>query len=399
MSVLGVVVEYNPFHLGHLHHLQEAKRLTQPEATVAVISGCFTQRGEPALVDKWARAEMALEAGVDLVIELPVASAVRSAAYFAAGATSILAAAGATTVCFGSEIGSLAPLEEAAQILLTEPPAFRQALRAALAAGRPFAAAQDCGLRAVAPHLPESLLRQPNNRLGIEYLQAIMRHNLPLKASTIRRSNNYHSLDVAAAVPSARAIRQAVLQGEPAFGMPRFAVDILQRACAAGHGPVSWADLEQPLIYQLRSLPESVLAAYPEAAEGLGRRLWQAAREHGSLQQVIRATKTRRFALTRVQRLLTYVLLQLATDQLNQFTSHPAPYLRVLALNRSNQTARKLLQQAAAPVVFSPTAAQQLPAPAAASLELDSRAVDCYTLAWQRDSLAGWDYRMPVVVR
>ena len=133
MHVLGLVVEYNPFHLGHLHHLAEAKRLTAPDATVAVMSGCFTQRGEPAVTDKWTRAEMALRHGVDLVLELPFAWAVRSAPYFASGATRLLAAIGATNICFGSESGSLAPLEQAAEVLLAEPDEFKHVLQTELA--------------------------------------------------------------------------------------------------------------------------------------------------------------------------------------------------------------------------------------------------------------------------
>src|SRR5690554_1386498 len=154
MRVLGVIVEYNPFHLGHQHHLTEAKRLTSPEATVAVMSGCFTQRGEPAITDKWTRAKMALQQGIDLVVELPVAWAVRSAPYFADGATRLLSGLGATDICFGSESGDLHPLEEVARLLLQEPRQYRQTLKASLGAGMSFAAAQDRALRVSAPHLP-----------------------------------------------------------------------------------------------------------------------------------------------------------------------------------------------------------------------------------------------------
>ena len=149
LSILGIIAEYNPLHSGHLYHLQTAKKLLRPEATIAVMSGSFTQRGEPALIDKWSRAQMALAAGIDLVIELPIAWATSSAPNFAAGATRLLAAAGATDICFGSELGQIEPLRQIASILLQEPALYRSALKSSLKKGNSFAQAQGEALKPV----------------------------------------------------------------------------------------------------------------------------------------------------------------------------------------------------------------------------------------------------------
>ncbi len=398
MNVLGLVVEYNPFHLGHLHHLTEAKRLAAPEATVAVMSGCFTQRGEPAVTDKWARAEMALRHGVDLVLELPFAWAVRSAPYFASGATRLLAAIGATDICFGSESGSLAPLQQAAEVLLAEPDEFKQVLQTELSKGRSFAAAQDQALRAVASELPPGVFASPNNTLGIHYLLAIRQYELPLKAHTITRTSAYDSADAAVNMPSAKAIRAQLARGESATGLPSDAADLLQQAIAVGRAPISWDQFALPLLYSLRQLSSEELSSFPEAGEGLGLRLWQAARQTNNLAELIALVKTRRFTLTRLQRLLCYVLLNCRKRDLEEITDELAPpYARVLAMNTANSTIRQMLKDTPLPVVYAAGTAGFAEQRAKRCLDLDIAATDCYSLAFLQSGLSGLDFTTPVI--
>ena len=398
MKILGLVVEYNPFHLGHLYHLQQAKQIMEPAATIAVMSGSFTQRGEPAIIDKWARAQMALAAGVDLVLELPVAWATQSAPNFAAGAVRLLAAAGATDICFGSELGQLSTLEAIAALQLEEPPAYRQALHAALNQGQSFAAAQGLALAAVLPQLDPGLFQQPNNTLAIKYLQAIKQYGLPLRAHTIKRLGAYHSPDPAQALPSATAIRQQILANQAVQGMPAAAAALLQEHLQKGQGPVSWQQLAPYLVYRLRSQSRADLDQWPEASEGLGERLWLAARRTNNWDELLRQAKTRRFPLTRVQRLATYILLGLNLARLERIdVDLPPPYLRVLALNTASSAIRGLLKTSQLPVIYSAATAPAANKRLAECLQLDVQATDIHTLAWRKGSQSGLDYTHPLV--
>lgn len=398
MKILGLIVEYNPFHLGHLYHLQQAQQKLKPAATIAVMSGSFTQRGEPAIVDKWARAQMALAAGIDLVLELPVAWATQSAPNFAAGAVRLLAAAGATDICFGSEIGNLAPLQTIADLLLEEPPSYQQALQNALRQGHSFAVAQGHALAESLPNINPEVFKQPNNTLGIMYLLAMKQYHLSMQAHTIKRVGSYHSLDTAAPLPSATAIRQQVLKGHPLEGMPSAAQSILAQQIQRGQGPVTWKHFAPLLFYQLRNQTRADMDTWPESGEGLGDRLWLAARQTNHWEELLRMTKTRRFPLTRLQRVATYILLGLNRDRLARINLELAPpYLRVLALNTGSCEARRLLRESQLPVIYAARTAPSTEPRLCECLQMDIRATDIYTLAWEKNSRSGLDYTHPVI--
>ncbi len=194
MKVTGIIAEYNPFHQGHAYHLARARELTGADRLLVVMGGNFMQRGEPAIVDKYARAEMALKNGADLVLELPAAAATGSAEYFAEGAVELLDVSGVVdALCFGSELGKLAPLEKAAALLLEEPEEYRQLLREELKRGKNFPEARETALSAFFPE--RELLSAPNNILAIEYLKALKRRKSSIEAVTIPRLGNYHGND------------------------------------------------------------------------------------------------------------------------------------------------------------------------------------------------------------
>jgi predicted nucleotidyltransferase len=190
MTVIGIIAEYNPLHNGHLYHIETARELADADGVICVMGGNFLQRGEPALVNKWVRAKMALSAGVDLVFELPTAYATRSANWFAHGAISLLTATGVVThVVFGSELGQLAPLEEIARVLAAEPASFREQMLTGLEQGLAFPLARGLALqhyfdryRPASGRSPAQLaetILQPNNILAIEYLKEIIRQKAP----------------------------------------------------------------------------------------------------------------------------------------------------------------------------------------------------------------------------
>ncbi|MFQ9151713.1 MAG: nucleotidyltransferase family protein [Blautia sp.] len=178
MKVTGIIAEYNPFHQGHAYHLSRARELTGADRILVVMGGNFMQRGEPAIIDKYTRTEMALRNGADLVLELPAASATGSAEYFAEGAVELLDASGVVNeLCFGSELGELEPLEKAAELLLEEPEDYQELLRTELKKGKTFPEARETALSAFLPE--QSLLASPNNILAIEYIKALKRRKVP----------------------------------------------------------------------------------------------------------------------------------------------------------------------------------------------------------------------------
>ena len=193
MKVLGIIAEYNPFHNGHQYHIEEAKRQADADAVVVVLSGNFTQRGEPALLEKHTRAHAALFGGADLVLELPSLFSAASAEYFAWGGISALHATGVvSSISFGMEGNSITPLMEVAQILSSEPPLFQEALKNALATGCSYPKARALALAEVTG-CAEELLQQPNNILAIEYLKANIRLGSPFSILPIQRQGaGYH---------------------------------------------------------------------------------------------------------------------------------------------------------------------------------------------------------------
>ena len=266
MKTIGIVAEYNPFHNGHLYQLQASRQQAGAECAVVVMSGNYTQRGEPAIVDKWARAEMALHSGADLVIELPVAYAMGSAEYFAYGAVKLLDSLGAIDmICFGSEAGSIDNLSAAARILADEPENYRSYLKEFLSEGISFPAARQKAISLYAKsiygkdHL-SSLLKSPNNILGIEYLKALLRLKSNIIPMTIERiGSNYNSAELSGNMSSATSIRKILNDNGwdnarelLANTIPKCSADIMDRQFEDGKGPIFPENYEMPLISALR---------------------------------------------------------------------------------------------------------------------------------------------------
>ncbi len=331
MRILGLVTEYNPFHNGHLHHLQTSKALIGADLTIAVMSGHFLQRGLPALTDKWTRAEMAIRCGVDLVIELPVVCACASAEYFAGGSIALLHALGAQAVCFGSEDGQLDPILSAARILADEPPAFKEALRLNLDKGLSFPDAREKALRAL-DLAGEAPMHLPNTILGLEYCKAILTQNLPMVPYTIPRIGaGYHATEIAGGICSATAIRQLIRKegNIPDFHaiMPPEAASLMDAAFT--HGNIASEDRLFPLLqYLLRITPPEQGLQIADCEHGLWNRMTQAVKAASSFEELVTKTKTRRYTLTRIQRVLTALLLGIRTDTRERLGS--PRYIRVL---------------------------------------------------------------------
>ena len=211
MRVLGIISEYNPLHSGHIYHINASREKTSATHTLCVMSGQFVQRGEPAIADKWARTRMALNAGIDLVLELPVVFSCASAEIFAYGAVRTLHNTGVVDFKFGSEQGEIGSLWRSASVLYEEPYEFKILLKQFLDEGLSFPAAREKALNSYLRELPENIMDQSNNILAIEYLKALMHFRSSIQPITIkRRGSSYNNTEMASSFSSATAIRNMI---------------------------------------------------------------------------------------------------------------------------------------------------------------------------------------------
>lgn len=410
MKTLGIIVEYNPMHNGHLYHLTEAKNRTGASRTVAVMSGPFLQRGEPAIVDKWARTEMALAMGVDLVLELPVAYAVQAADWFAYGAVALLESTGIVDcLCFGSEAGDLSPLQALATALTAEPDALKSGIAERLAAGWSYPAAYADAACALAAEWPDhaelsGILQQPNNTLGLHYVMALQRLGSAIVPCTITRSGSGYHDAVARegeAIASATAIRRLLLSGGPnaaAPYVPGAVLDILRREWAAGRGPQQWDSFSIPLLHGLITRSPQQLAELHEVNEGLEHRLLNGLHrlDSPSVESLLSALKTKRYTRTRLQRMLTHILLNHSKVQLAPTELAAGPhYLRILGFNQTGRAMLKEMKQRASLPLLVQASSQSLP-----QLELDLQASAIYSAAMREPEITRMyaDYLRPPVI-
>jgi predicted nucleotidyltransferase len=398
MKVLGIIAEYNPFHNGHLYHLQAARKRTEADCVVAVMSGNFTQRGEPAIADKWARTEIALLNGIDLVIELPFPYAMGSAEFFAYGAVKLLHSLGAVdSLCFGSESGDLESLSEAASILVDEPDGYKKELKNSLSGGKSFPAARQEALsNYLSGHFGHDALsdqlRSPNNILGIEYLKALKRLNSPIRPVTVGRvGSGYNSADLSGSLSSATAVRRTISENPWPQAMERLrevlpeqTLVLLDREFRLGRGPVFPSDFSSMLLSLFRKMTAEDVRSLPYMEPGLENRFKQAAEIAGSYDELLDRIGTKRYTGTRIQRILFCALAGLTNELFEAFNANGGPaYIRILGFNN---TGRQLLSSikdtALLPVVTKAADFKNSGAPLlSAMLRLEAAAADQYVLA------------------
>ena len=327
---VGIIAEFNPFHRGHAALIQAARENGATHVAV-VMSGDFVQRGAPALLSKWSRAEMALRCGADAVFELPLPWAMAGAERFALGGVFLLAQLGCRRICFGSECGDVRALQETAALLLS--PAFSAQLKLELSRGTGFAAARETAVRALAGPQAAALLQTPNNTLGIEYLKAAQLLGVELEPFTITRFGaEHHDSAPRGGFASATALREWIQKGEgwESF-VPPEAAEILKREIALGACPADPARMERALLFRLRSMTLAEFASLPDISEGLENRLFAASRKACTLDEWFSLVKTKRYSMARLRRILFSALLGLTARDAQGLP----PYLRLLGLRDS----------------------------------------------------------------
>lgn len=304
-------------------------RAAQPNGgIVCLMSGNFVQRGMPAIFDKIVRAKAAVCAGADLVLELPVAAALSSAEGFAAGGVEILSKF-CDTLCFGAENANTELLMTLANALLSD--AFSNALRTQLEQGFSFPAARQAALEGMG--LDASALALPNNILAAEYCKAILSQHSPMTPWVIRREGNYHATEADRENPSATALRQLIKNGKS------WQDYVPNASCYDGAAVHALCYGERAMLYRLRTMTDAEFEALPYGSEGLWRKLMHAARKEAALEDIIAATKSKRYTRSRIDRMIMCAFLGITEETL----SSPAPYVRVLALN---DIGREILKKA-----------------------------------------------------
>lgn len=331
MTAVGVICEYNPFHNGHAHQLLRAREASGAAFVVCVMSGHFTQRGTPALLNPWTRARMALLHGADVVLELPALFAVRPAQQFALGGVSILEALGVEALSFGSENSDTAMLWRLADVLREEPEVFRQALQAYLSQGLPYPSARS---KALADALGLALPNAPNISLALEYLQALRRLDSGIQVYPVQRQGEQHHSKTLTPLASASAIREALFaQNADSVRdtMPTDCHALLTDAIEKG-AYVHPEGLDTLILYALRRSSPEQLEQLPDMAEGLESLIYNEARRAATVSALLAQVKSKRYPYARLSRLLCYALLDLSRPLTEAYPT--PPYVRLLGFRR-----------------------------------------------------------------
>ena len=348
-TVLGIIAEYNPFHNGHLYHLKESKKATGAEYTVAIISGNFTQRGSTSIIDKWKKTEMALQNGVDLIIELPVLYSISSSENFAEGSIKILNSLGIIDfLSFGSETSDIKILNNFANILYDEPKEYKKILSNYLDTGLSFPKARENALLEYIKNFEDvntnfdnykNILSSPNNILGIEYLKALKKYKSSIKPVCVKRSiADYNSSDISinTSIASATAIRALVKNQN--FNtiktvIPEKSYSILADCINSGCIIPDLNCFEKEIIYVLRKMSIKEIANLPDVSEGLEFLIKKAVNSCNTLTELLNTIKSKRYTITRLQRILLYALLDISKKDMKLSKEVDSPYIRVLGFN------------------------------------------------------------------
>ena len=344
-NVLGIISEYNPFHNGHLHHLNESKKMSHSDYSIAIMTGNFTQRGEPSIVDKWSKTKMAIESGIDLVIELPTVYSISSAENFATGAIKILDSLGIVDyLSFGSECNDISILTDVADVLYNEPAEYKTLLAHELSKGESFPKAREKALMMYLNDVRRfaNVLSSPNNILGIEYLKALKRQKSNITPITVKREGSSHKdnlISRSSKIASATARRNLCLSNDFSLlenVLPDSSYTILTESIKMGNIVKNLSAFDKEIIYTLRKMSIEEIANLPDVSEGLEFALKSAANECNSVVELLSIVDTKRYTKTRFQRILLYAILGITKKDM-QISKNIKPYIRVLGFNNKGK--------------------------------------------------------------
>lgn len=398
MKSTGIIAEYNPFHNGHQYQLIQAKKMTNADITIAIMSGNFLQRGEPALLSKWARTKMALEGGIDLVFELPYAFAVHKAETFAFGAVYLLNALTCQHICFGSESGHLQAFTETIKFIKNHQEKYEAQIRKFVKQGMSYPSALASAFKQLNPHSNTVDLSKPNNILGYHYMLAAVNLNLDLQFSTVQRkgASHHETSFTNKSIASATSIRHSLLDEDVSniqSYVPQTTFDRLiqyeQEFGQFHRWEVYWPFLQ----YKILSMDATQLHTIYEMEEGLENRIKNAAPLAHSFHSFMQNIKTKRYTWTRLQRICVHILTHTTKEQMRNF--HTPRYARLLGMTEKGRKYLNIIKKKTQiPIVSNASSLQD------EMLDLDIKAAQIYAHILKqpfRTKLVKMEYNQPPI--
>lgn len=406
--VVGIIAEYNPFHNGHYYHLQKAKQEANADYCIAVISGNFTQRGDVSIVNKWAKAYMAICGGADLVIELPTIYSVSSAENFANGAIKILDSLKIVdSFAFGAEANDLATLNNIANVLNEEPKGYTNILNHELKKGISYPAARENAIMMYLNDIKRyaNVMGNPNNILAVEYLKALKNQKSKLTPIMIKRQKVYYNehriVDGYASATGIRELLKNKEYSDVSKVVPRSTYQILGQQANNGRMILSLERYQKEIIYALRKMTVEEIAELPDVSEGLENSIKNAANNCNNLTELINGIKSKRYTQTRIQRILIYALLGI-NKKMMENSKKIIPYTRILGFNSKGKMLiseimnknPKINMITSVKKYMDQNKNKQL----AEMLNVDIFATDVYTLGYDYDSKANLDFTNNMII-
>lgn len=386
-SKLCIISEYNPFHFGHLYHLNESISQTDTDFKVAIISGNFVQRGEPSIINKWEKAKVALSAGFDLVLELPTLYAISSAENFANGSIKIADQIGSNYISFGSESGDLEKLKKLSSLINKNEKEYITNVKEKIAEGFSYPKSQELVIDKMFGN--EFLgVCKPNNILGLEYLKSLNAISSNITPITVKRDWDKSSSSNVRALLRTSGFKIEDLKNS----IPDFSYEILAENIENGNAVLSLKAFEKEIIYILRTIDNEKLKNIPDVPENMLSNLKKIACSTNSLDELITALKNKSITQARIQRILLYILLGITKSDM-ELSKRITPYVRVLGMSENG---KKILSDISKDinVITSVKAFEKTcdDSDLLRMLEIDKKATDIYTLAYVKDSVANLDY-------
>ena len=408
-SIVGIIGEYNPFHNGHKYHLEESKKILHADYSVAIISGNFVQRGNVSIIDKWSKAEMALNNGIDLVLELPTIYSISSAENFALGSIKTLNALNLVDyVSFGSEVGDLETLNLFAEIFTKQPSEYVSLLNHELSKGLSFPKARENAALMYLSNIRKysNVLSSPNNILGIEYLKALKKVKSPIRPLTIKRENvEYNDISIKNNFASATSIREMLVKNKLSklpYVMPKETYKVFYNCYKKGHIVKDITQFEKEIIYTLRKMTLEEIANLPDVSEGLENSIKNAANSCNTLEEFMNIIKTKRYTSTRIKRILVYALLGITKKDMKDSMKN-IPYIRVLGFNKKGKELLSAISNSARGIDIVTSVKKYIDNnPSRYSkrmLDIDINATNIYTLGYPKDSWANLDFTHNMIIK
>ena len=318
---IGIIAEFNPLHNGHLYLINKIKEKYEDASIILVLSGNYTQRGIPSIIDKWKKTELSLKLGIDLVVELPFPFSTQSADYFAYGATTILNYLKVDKLIFGSESNDIKVLEKIVDAQKDDK--FNTLVKLYCKSGYNYPTALSLSLE----ELTNEKITTPNDLLGISYIKAIKENNYNIEVETIKRTNDYHEEELEKDISSATSIRKALKEGiDISNQVPKIELDYLNE--------LHYID-DYFNIIKYKIITEDDLSIYQTVDKEIIKKLKKEILNSNNIDDYIKKIKTKRYTYNKISRMLLHILTNFTKEKAKKYNK--ISYIRVLGINNTGR--------------------------------------------------------------